>query len=65
MHQQKTNKHVEEKMEKGAVPAYLLDREQTRRYDNKPTTTLLPSRSLSLSPVTPCTHVFMGCLLGD
>ncbi|ELR22989.1 ribosomal protein S8e, putative [Acanthamoeba castellanii str. Neff] len=31
MHQQKTNKHVEEKMEKGAVPAYLLDREQTRR----------------------------------
>jgi hypothetical protein len=39
MHQQKTNKHVEDKMEKGAVPAYLLDREQTRRYEHTHTHT--------------------------
>lgn len=62
MHQQKTNKHVEEKMEKGAVPAYLLDREQTRRYDNKPTSTHLPSLSRSVTQV--CAHMFVGCLLG-
>ena len=67
MHQQKTNKHVEEKMEKGAVPAYLLDREQTRRYDNKLTTTLLPSRSLSLSLLLHHAHMclWVACWATD
>lgn len=67
MHQQKTNKHVEEKMEKGAVPAYLLDREQTRRYDNKLTTTLLPSFLPSLSPLLHHAHMCLrvACWAGD
>jgi hypothetical protein len=66
MHQQKTNKHVEEKMEKGAVPAYLLDREQTRRYDNKPTSTHLPSLSLSLALLHKFVHtcLWVACWVG-